>query len=123
MLCEELSEVNFNARGWAGTQLVWGFLFFGIFVFNQLLLDHLDLAALFLGLDPQLFFLSGREILLEKIIVMRIAPKDSLVVHDVEGFALVDLIIIGRGVVSGVPELLLAFDDLRLGALKCLTHF
>ena len=74
--------------------------------------------------DALLVFLGGRHVG-ERVHVVGVAAEDALVVHDVEGFALVRLRLIIEAHRVGVGWLWLVFgfaaEDLGLGAFESLV--
>ena len=60
LFSQEISEIDLNASGRTGSQVIRRDLVFGFLEFNKLALDHLDLFLFSLGLDAQLLFLHGR---------------------------------------------------------------
>ena len=53
---------------------------------------------------------------------MGVATEDSLIVHDVEGVAVVVLVTV-KTVSIGLAELILPLHDSGLCTVKCLGHF
>ena len=125
LLGQEVCEINFDAGRGPWPQIVWLRLGLGLLEFEQLLFYHFDLLFLALHLNALLLLLGWRQVLLQKVRIVRVSSEDSLIVHDIEGLTIVILVIIvGVGVVGGsVLELLLLANDLGLGTLKGLSHF
>lgn len=73
-------------------------------------------------LDALLLLLGGGLVLLEQVQVVSVATEDSLVVHNVEGVALV-LFVAVKSVGICLAELILPLNNSGLGAVKCLGHF
>ena len=72
-----------------------------------------------------LFFLCWGQVLLQQVHIVSVSPEHTLVVHNVEGLAVILLIIVvGVCVIAGVAllEFVLLADDLGLGTLKRLGH-
>ena len=73
-------------------------------------------------LDAHLFLLGWGLVCFELVEVVGVATEDSLVVHDVEGVAIVLLVTV-KAVSIGLAELILPLHDSGLSTVKCLGHF
>lgn len=83
LLCEEVSEINFDTGWGSWAQIIWLHLRFRFLEFEQLLFNHLDLLFLALHLDPLLFLLRRCHVGFQKIGIVSVSTEDTLVVHDV----------------------------------------
>ena len=87
---------------------------------EELGLDHFDLLFFLLFLDTEVVFLLCGHVGLDKVHVVGVASENTLVVHNVEGFTIIDfLVVIEPGGFLGLGFVLgfLAYD-LGLGSLE-----
>ena len=89
LLCEEVGEINLDARGRTRAQFVDLVFVFVFLELDELCFDHLDLFLFTLFLNAQLLLLGGCEIFLQHVDVVRVASEYALIVHDVKSKALV----------------------------------
>jgi hypothetical protein len=126
LLGQEVGQVDVDASGWARHQVIGRRLVLVFFVLKQLGLDHFDLLPLLLLLDPEFVLLLGSHVCLQKIHVVRVAAEHAFVVHDVEGFALIGVLLIveaGSVRVFGLRLVLgLAAENLGLRTLEGLLR-
>jgi hypothetical protein len=125
---EEVGEVNLNASGWAGDQIVRGRLVLLAFVSEELGFNHFDLLALLFFLYSHFILLLSGHVSLDQVHVVSVSTEDSLIVHDVQCFTLIGVHLIEEAIVGGVcgslGGLVLGFsaEHLGLGSLKSLIH-
>ena len=73
-------------------------------------------------LDALLLLLGRGLVLFEQVQVVSVTTENSLVVHNVQGVALVLLIAV-KAISIRLAELILPLNNSGLGAVKCLGHF
>lgn len=89
LLGEEVSQVDLDARGGAGAQVVGRGLVLALLELDQLGLDHLHLLDLALSFDSYFFLLGWSHVCLYQVHIVSVASEDSLVVHNVESVSVV----------------------------------
>ena len=94
LLSQKVGEVNLDTSWGSWSQIVRLDLLLRLLKFEQLLFDHFNLLFLALHFDALLLLLGWGQVLLQQVHVVGVSSEDTLIVHNVEGLAIVFLIII-----------------------------